>query len=817
MRNYYYENVAVEESRLVNCLNALCRLEERPFARLMTRAIQEAHTESVPPVAPDDFWKNLFVGARPLITPNKDRDPRTVPDAPYEYLDAQDAVKYLSDIGRNRKAADGTPITDSLVVLNYFHISDKPDQLRAYNDVLRKLMGDRNDWIGHVIEARDKKAGMKDATQYRDLLLQAVEPLCTTQWSGQQRSIALREKILREFYDNLGPMEYTLESIMRYAHIDLGKREQVEELLVAADFTLQDGRVTLEINPTIFADELTQVVLRTDLSLESRAQQLKLRLPGGEIIMHEMLLRETEGDLQYISQHALEELLERGEADAQCEMGWRWVEKKSGDHKENCRKAAPWFEKAAEQGHPQAMRVLGRWLIRGNVIDKDLDKGILLLRLAVEKGDGRAHYFLGDAYEKGLVASQSPEKAFSLYEKGAQLEDIYCQLERARCLMEGVGTPKNEEEALFIYQKLDLKKVPEASWKLAEYYKDTDEKKYAKYFKNAFDEDHPAAQRTVAYEYLSGYEREKGVALMEQAANGGDAEAQDWLGYSYESGTDEIPKDEAKAFRWYLRAAKQNHTVSYLHVGICYLKGIGTPVNVALGRQWLHKVNDPTLAEAAWDALGHSYLSETSSELKEKGIEYLEKASGFSPVQAALYFADHYRDDPRTALFLYGRAGNLGEPKGFFEAARLCEETGNRKGAYNGYRLAANAIPEAAYKAAKLLTESPKNAEVAQKFLRSAAQKNYAPAQFELFKVYSKGIYDIQPNMEEALSWLRKAADNGYTKAYHQLGNLYAVGCLPHIKKDIQIASEWYDKALEDPNYEHADKVRDNLNKIWKK
>lgn len=854
MRNYYYENVAVEESRLVNCLNALCRLEERPFARLMTRAIQEAHTESVPPVAPDDFWKNLFVGARPLITPNKDRDPRTVPDAPYEYLDAQDAVKYLSDIGRNRKAADGTPITDSLVVLNYFHISDKPEQLRAYNDVLRKLMGDRNDWIGHVIEARDKKAGMKDATQYRDLLLQAVEPLCTTQWSGQQRSIALREKILREFYDNLGPMEYTLESIMRYAHIDLGKREQLEELLVAADFTLQDGRVTLEINPTIFADELTQVALRTDLSLESRARQLKLRLPGGEIIMHEMLLRETEGDLQHISQHALEELLERGEADAQCEMGWRWVEKKSGDHKENCRKAAPWFEKAAEQGHPQAMRVLGRWLLRGLYVKQDQRKGLLLLRMAADAGELKAHRFLGQAYEDGEGTEKDPERAYQMYEKGARLGSSVCQLEQARCLMNGIGVAENEEEAVYLYQKLDYQNMPKASWALAEYYKTKwcktacfkikgyeremycledykNDAEYLHYLQRAVDGEIPAAMREKAALYAN--QGEEWLSWMQKAADAGDSKAQ------YEMGGYCEGKDLQEAFRWYLRAAQGGYTESYRKVGKCYLKGVGTPVHILEGRRWLHEAEKvycnkesklgsgvaafmqnsgfhmlmPGESEI-FKLLGHSYLAGSSPEEKEKGIAYLEKISGINRAQTALQYARQEKSLD-TALFLYARAGDQGAANGYFEAGKICQKSGKLKDAFQYYYKASETVPEAAYRAATLLKRNESMAPKIQKLLHTAAQKDYAPAQFELFEIYSKGFFQIQEDMKQALEWLRKAADQEYAKACHQLGNLYADG--KHVCKDIMLATDWLEKALKTPGYEHAERVKQSLDEIWKK
>lgn len=83
--------------------------------------------------------------------------------------------------------------------------------------------------------------------------------------------------------------------------------------------------------------------------------------------------------------------------------------------------------------------------------------------------------------------------------------------------------------------------------------------------------------------------------------------------------------------------------------------------------------------------------------------------------------------------------------------------------------------------------------------LTVAAERGYAPAQFELGTRYKKGDFpEISPsdNIKLAEEWLKKAADAGYVPAMHNLANLYEVGV-----KGVA-TSEGRIKAL--PYYERA-------------
>lgn len=69
-------------------------------------------------------------------------------------------------------------------------------------------------------------------------------------------------------------------------------------------------------------------------------------------------------------------------------------------------------------------------------------------------------------------------------------------------------------------------------------------------------------------------------------AQQGDAKAQVFVGYLYETGQG-VRQDYAKAAKWYEKAAWQGNATAQMQLGDMYLKGKGVPQNYVMAYMWL--------------------------------------------------------------------------------------------------------------------------------------------------------------------------------------------------------------------------------------
>jgi TPR repeat protein len=96
-------------------------------------------------------------------------------------------------------------------------------------------------------------------------------------------------------------------------------------------------------------------------------------------------------------------------AECQCFLGWEYYE--SGD----CESALKWFVKAIEQGDIEA--IFGRGCV--HCLLGDLTAAAIDFQEAMDKGYGRACYWLGVLYHSGEGVPKDKNKAACLYEYGA--------------------------------------------------------------------------------------------------------------------------------------------------------------------------------------------------------------------------------------------------------------------------------------------------------------------------------------------------------------------------------------------------------------
>ncbi len=99
-----------------------------------------------------------------------------------------------------------------------------------------------------------------------------------------------------------------------------------------------------------------------------------------------------------------------------------------------------------------------------------------------------------------------------------------------------------------------------------------------KFFENAAELEHAAAQCRLGDCYYCGYgvdeDKEKAVRLYAAAAEQSDANAQFKLGDCYYYGYG-VPENKKEAVTWYRKAAQQGHCFALYSLGVCYENGHG--------------------------------------------------------------------------------------------------------------------------------------------------------------------------------------------------------------------------------------------------
>lgn len=106
---------------------------------------------------------------------------------------------------------------------------------------------------------------------------------------------------------------------------------------------------------------------------------------------------------------------------------------------------------------------------------------------------------------------------------------------------------------------------------------------------------------------LNEPEEPEHIRQLRDAAESGDAKAQNKLGYLYDTGR-ELPQNDAEAVRWYRRAATQNHAMALYNLANHYLSGRGVPQDAEEAIKWYRLAADRDVLPAM-NNLGVIYAS----------------------------------------------------------------------------------------------------------------------------------------------------------------------------------------------------------------
>jgi TPR repeat protein len=83
-------------------------------------------------------------------------------------------------------------------------------------------------------------------------------------------------------------------------------------------------------------------------------------------------------------------------------------------------KAVYWYEKSADQNHPQAQLALGRMYHEAKGVPEDFSKSAYWLKVAAEQGDRDIQYLLAICYEKGIGVLADSYLSTYWYTKAAE-------------------------------------------------------------------------------------------------------------------------------------------------------------------------------------------------------------------------------------------------------------------------------------------------------------------------------------------------------------------------------------------------------------
>lgn len=283
---------------------------------------------------------------------------------------------------------------------------------------------------------------------------------------------------------------------------------------------------------------------------------------------------------------------------------------------EDKQKGFMYYEQAALLGYPLSGWLVGQKYEKGfddgwGKIRRDFSKAIRYYKIAAEGGHTQAAYRLGVVYRDGEGGVEKDLKqAFKFFKIAAAESDkelapkFWC--EYAICLLRGHGTAKNVKEGEQFMRKAAEQGNTDAQLQMAYLCEGKDNGEWLRWMSKSAEGGNADAAFAVGEKYsndpnpafaikylrqaarhghymagvllqeLEGKEQRVKLAVLEKAAQRGDAKAQYRIGMMYLKG-DGVDENSRVGVDWLESAAKLGDKNAAAELGWCYLKGIGVP------------------------------------------------------------------------------------------------------------------------------------------------------------------------------------------------------------------------------------------------
>ena len=294
-----------------------------------------------------------------------------------------------------------------------------------------------------------------------------------------------------------------------------------------------------------------------------------------------------------------------GNAAAQRQLGLCYLNGEYIDR--NIGQAETWLRKAALQGDPESMMLLGR-LHSTEFSDRAANhhEAASWYRQAAEIGHRDAQFQLGLLYLAGTGLPPEPELAFTWCLRAAEQGHVGAQMHVGACLAEGNGVERSPGEAL-------------------------------KWFRVAADQGNADALYNLGYLYERGLDGPpdpgQAVTCFRQAAEAGSGIAQLHLSALYARGDGLVAQDYAEAFRLARMAAEQGLVGAMVNLGRFYMQGLGVERSDSEAEHWLTLAADHDVR--ALTALGELYAVYGDNRDMARAREYMSLAASRGEPRAA--------------------------------------------------------------------------------------------------------------------------------------------------------------------------------------
>jgi TPR repeat protein len=254
-----------------------------------------------------------------------------------------------------------------------------------------------------------------------------------------------------------------------------------------------------------------------------------------------------------------------------------------------------WVHKAALGGNVLAKVEAGLCFFYGAGTDKDYFRALaMFVGPARDSNDALAQCYMGYLNSGSYGFERNDLIAFEWFRKSAAQGNAYGAVGYGRCLLLGLGIPKNAKEGI---RQLHIGLnggVADAACVLGWAYTtgegvDKDLKEATRLYRFAMNRGSHLAARYLARHYLNGEgvikDDEEAAKLLKVASDAGDIEAKKSLGSLYHYGKG-VVHDSGRASKLFLEAALSGDIESQRVMGSRLQQGLGVPINLTESYAW---------------------------------------------------------------------------------------------------------------------------------------------------------------------------------------------------------------------------------------
>ena len=490
---------------------------------------------------------------------------------------------------------------------------------------------------------------------------------------------------------------------------------------------------------------------------------------------------------------------------------------------------------------------------------RDIQRSAVIARSASQKyGDSKSQWLLGFLHSTGTAIEHSDSKSILHYYFAATGNNTDALVTMGNSLYDGVKMPRADASAVLyflpvakrIMERFKTKTVgtshqrrhprlddvsmgaARAAMSDANNHAQQQDNDLFQYYQHNADMGDVQAQSAIGHLMNDGglgwsYERERSVAYLRKAADGGDMTAMASLGHMYANGIGTevnnetaiecfekaaekkvvggffglaymhlsgygVEKNHARALEYFLLAANAGHLESHFYLGLMYLIPLGTDRDLGKAHSHLLAAAKHGHVVAAFNLaslyIGRRNGAEESFTLRvfenanpnrirdgAKFFRRIVKDNYVSNVQGAAFDAYSSGDD-EGALLLYMLAAQMGSARSTANAAWMLEKNRGVGG-----------------EVAKHFPGGPDHLLIS--LLRHSAESGNMRSRLRLGDMFYYGR-GVEKNMELAAQSYQEAAEEGSAQAIFNLGMMHQFG--QGLKQDFHLAKRRYDTVFSD-------------------